>query len=154
MILNSDVASEWSRTTVGLEIAGLCRNGITFFVIGDLLSIEHDDCPWRVHSDFEFVPFPRFSLWVRQGFGQGIQHSRTVIFATHVAYAVVNLHLVARVYGDPLIRRLFRDADEYARIAIVVLDGVHHAFYDVAKLLRWVDELAHAFHRFLFSILH
>src|SRR6266498_4771113 len=58
MILNSDVASERSRTTVGLEFAGLCRNGITFFVIGDLLSVEHDDCPGSVQSDFEFVRFP------------------------------------------------------------------------------------------------
>ena len=85
---------------------------------------------------------------MRQGFGQGIQHSRTVIFATHVAYAVVNLHLVARVYGDPLIRRLFRDADKYAGIAIVVLDGVHHAYHHVAKLLRRVEQHAHASHRF------
>src|SRR2546422_10320692 len=127
MILNSDVATEWSRTTVGLEIAGLWWNGIAFFVIGDLLSVEHDDCPGSVQSDFEFVPFPRFSLWVRQGFGQGIQHSRTVIFATHVACAVVNLHLVTRVHSDPLIRRLFRDADKYTGIAIVVLDGIDHA---------------------------
>src|SRR6266571_583935 len=100
MILNANVASEWSRPTVGLEIAGLCRNGITFFVIGDLLSVEHDDCSGSVQCDFEFVPFPRFSLWVRQGFGQGIQHSRTMVFATHVAGAVVNLYLVARVHGD------------------------------------------------------
>src|SRR6266699_5973513 len=135
MILNSDVASEWSRTTSRFEIAGLCRDGITFFVIGDLLSVEHDDCPGSVQSDFEFVPFPRFSLWVRQGFGQGIQHSRTVIFATHVAYAVVNLYLIARVYGDPLIRWLFRDADEYAGIAIVVRDGLHDAYHHVTKLL-------------------
>src|SRR6266516_2097504 len=147
MILNSDVASEWSRTTVGLEIAGLCRNGITFFVIGDLLSVEHDDCPGSVQSDFEFVPFPRFSLWVRQGFSQGIQHSRTVIFATHVACAVVDLYFVARVYGDPLIRRLFRDADKYAGIAIVVRDGVDDAYHHVAKLLRRVEEHAHASHR-------
>src|SRR5438094_9024799 len=111
MILNSDVASEWSRTTVGLEIAGLWRNGITFFIIGDLLSVEHDDCPGSVQSDFEFVPLPRFSLWVRQGFGQGIQHSGTVIFATHMAYAVRHLHLVARISGDPLIRWLFPIAD-------------------------------------------
>src|SRR5439155_6428816 len=116
MILNSDVARERPRTTVGLKIAGLWRNGIAFFVIGDLLSVEHDDCPGSVQSDFEFVPFSRLSLWVRQGFGQGIKHTRTVIFATHVAYAVVNLHLVTRVHSGPLIRRLFRDADEYARI--------------------------------------
>src|SRR5206468_11609252 len=116
MILNSDVASEWPRSTVGLEIAGLCRNGISFFVIGDLLSVEHDDCPGSVQSDFEFVPFPRFSLWVRQGFGQGIQDSRTVIFATYVARDVVNLYLVARVHGDPLIRGFFRDTDKDAGI--------------------------------------
>src|SRR5438128_8883228 len=100
MILNSNVASEWSGTTVGLEFAGLCRNGISFFVIGDLLSVEHDDCPGSVQSDFEFVPFPRFSLWVRQGFGQGIQHARTVIIDTHVAQDVVNLYFVARIYCD------------------------------------------------------
>src|SRR2546427_12787500 len=140
MILNSDVASEWSRTTGGLEIAGLCRNGITFFVIGDLLSVKHDDCPGSVQSDFEFVPFPWFSLWVRQGFGQGIQHSRTVVFATHVAYAVVNLYLVARVHGDPLIRGFFRDTDKYAGIAIVVRDGVHDAYHHVTKLLRRVEQ--------------
>src|SRR2546425_5393577 len=148
MILDSDVAGEWSRTTVGLEIAGLCRNRIAFFVIGDLLSVEHDDCPGSVQSDFEFVPFPRFSLWVRQGFGQGIRHSRTVIFATHMAYAVVNLYLVPRMHGDPLIRRLFRDADEYAGIAIVVRDGVHDAYHHVTKLLRRVEQHAHASHRF------
>src|SRR5437016_11248453 len=101
MILNSDVAGEWSRASVGLEIAGLWRNGITLFVIGHLLSVEHDDGPGSVQSDFEFIPFPRFSLWVRQGFGQRIQHAGTVIFAAHVAYAVVNLHLVARVHGGP-----------------------------------------------------
>src|SRR5437867_6970361 len=148
MILNSDVASEWPRTTVGLEIAGLGRNGIAFLVIGDLLSVEHDDCPGSVQSNFEFVPFPRFSLWVRQGFGQGIQHSRTVIFAAYVAYAVVNLYLVARVHGDPLIRRLFRDADKYAGIAIVVSDGVHDAYHHVAKLLCRVEQHAHASDRF------
>src|SRR5688572_33041396 len=120
MILNSDVASKGSRTTDGLESARLCRNGFTFFVIGHLLSVEHDDCPGSLQSDFEFVPFPRFSLRMRQGFGQGIQHARTVIFATHVAYAVVNLYLVTRVHGHPLIRGLFRDADKYAGIAIVV----------------------------------
>src|SRR5438128_2567731 len=120
MILNSDVASEWSRTTGRFKTAGLCRNGITFLVIRDLLSVEHDDCPGSVQSDFEFVPFPRFSLWVRQGFGQGIQHSRTVIVATHMPHSVVNLYLVPRVHGDPLIRGLFRDADKYAGIAIVV----------------------------------
>ena len=70
MILNSDVASERSRTPVGLEIAGLRRHGIAFFVISDLLSVEHDDYPGPVQSDFEFVPFPRFSLGVGQGFGQ------------------------------------------------------------------------------------
>src|SRR2546426_11826085 len=148
MILNSDVACEWSRTTVRLELAGLWRNGIAFFVIGDFLSVEHDDCPGSVQSDFEFVPFPRFSLWVCQGFGQGIQHSRTVIFATHVTYAVVNLYLVARVHGDPLIRRLFRDADKYAGIAIVVRYGVHDAYHHVTKLLCRVEQHAHASHRF------
>src|SRR2546425_10363707 len=148
MILNSDVASEWSRTTGRFKIAGLWRNGISFFVIGDFLSVEHDDCPGSVQSDFEFVPFPRFSLWVRQGFGQGIQHARTVIIPTHVAHAVVNLYLVARIYGDPLIRRLFRDADKYAGIAIVVRDGVHDAYHHVAKLLRRVEQHAHASHRF------
>src|SRR2546427_12776012 len=114
MILNSDGASEWSRATVGLETARLCRNGIAFFVIGDLLSVEHDDGLGSVQSDFEFVPFPRFSLWVRQGFGQGIQHSRTVVFATHVACAVVNLYLVDRVHGDPLIGGGFRVTDKKA----------------------------------------
>src|SRR6266566_9591294 len=82
VILNSDVASQWPRTAVGLEITSLWRNGISFFVIGDFLSVEQDDCPGAVQSDFEFVPFPRFSLRVRQGLGQGIKHSRTMIFAT------------------------------------------------------------------------
>src|SRR5678815_4734899 len=148
MILNADVATERTRTTGRLKIAGLWWNGIAFFVIGDLLSVEHDDCPGSVQSDFEFVPFTWLSLWVRQRFGQGIQHARTVIFATHVAGAVVNLDLVARVHGGPLIRRLFRYADKYAGVAIVVLDGVHHAYHHIAKLLCRVEQHSHASHRF------
>src|SRR5262245_34277099 len=108
MILNSDVASEGSRTTVRLELAGLRWNGVALSVIGDFLSVEHDDCPGSVQRDFEFVPLSWLSLWVRQGFGQGIKHTRTVIFATYVARAVVNLHLVPGVHSGPLIRGLFR----------------------------------------------
>src|SRR5437667_12904016 len=99
MILDSDVAREWSRTTVGLKIAGLWRNGIAFFVIGDLLSVEHDDCPGSVQGDFDFVPFLRFPLWVCRGFGQGLQYSWGVIFAPHVEGARANMYIVASIFG-------------------------------------------------------
>ena len=118
MILDSDVAREWSRSTGRFKIAGLWGHEITLSVIGDLLSVEHDDGPGSVQSDLEFVPFPGLALRMCQRFGQGIEHTRTVIFATHVAFAVVDLHLITRVQRRPLIRGLFRDANKDAGIAI------------------------------------